>query len=216
VTHFIAMVLFSLLVSIAFAALSQPAIAQKMHEQRAKMFDKQVESGKMSRKEADSALDSTEKIGAIATKIGAPVASIVFGFVAVFWWAFLFWLISRRVLGAPVPFMKAAEVAGLASMIGVLGVVVKLLLMVALGNPSASLSLGMLVRNPEAHGQLLALLSLVDPIIFWLLVVRSIGLARLAGVSTLRAVPWVFGCWAVVTGFFVALGLLAQKVFGGM
>ena len=52
--------------------------------------------------------------------------------------------------------------------------------------------------------------------LFWLLVVRCIGLARLAGVSMSKVVPWVFGCWALVTGFFVALSVLAQAVFGKM
>lgn len=203
-------------IGIILATFSQPAITQKMREKTAREFDKQVESGKLTRQEADRQLAVVEKIQRISIMVGGSVFSVFAGFCAVFWWALLFWLIGRRLLKADIRFMKAAEVSGLACMIGVLGGVIKMLLVVALSNPMASLSLGMLVRDPEAHGQLFALLSTVDPIVFWLLIVRSIGLGKLAGVPTMRALPWVFGSWVLVTGFFTALAIVAQAVFGKM
>ena len=35
---------------------------------------------------------------------------------------------------------------------------------------------------------------------FWLLAVRAMGLARLSGVSFIKAALWVFGIWAAYTG----------------
>jgi hypothetical protein len=59
------------------------------------------------------------------------------------------------------------------------------------------------------------LLSMVNIMTFWALVVRSIGLAKLAGVPTVRVVVWVFGAWAVVMSILTAFSMALQKGFGG-
>ena len=50
---------------------------------------------------------------------------------------------------------------------------------------------------------------------FWLLAVRSVGLARLTGASVAKAAVWVFGIWIVLTGIMIGFGAAMRAAFGG-
>jgi hypothetical protein len=111
--------------------------------------------------------------------------------------------------------MKVTEVAGLAASISALESLVRMLLIFGFNNPLASPSMAMLLKNPDPKNGLFMLLSMVNIMTFWALVVRSIGLAKLAGVPTVRVVVWVFGTWAVVMSILTAFSMALQKGFGG-
>jgi hypothetical protein len=106
-----------------------------------------------------------------------------------------------------------AEVAGLASMITVLETVLKTLLIIIFSNPMVSISPVVFLKNPDPQSPVLMLLALLNPMTFWLLAVRSTGLARFTGVSWTRAAAWVFGVWIVMTGILVALAIAMQMIF---
>ena len=191
--------------------LSQPAMAQKIHEKQEKVFDDQVKAGKITQEQADQ----MEKYAELAAKIAGGVGGFFMGFITVFGWAFLLWLIGRFALKADLHFMKVTEVAGLAASISALESLVRMLLIFGFNNPLASPSMAMLLKNPDPKNGLFMLLSMVNIMTFWALVVRSIGLAKLAGVPTVRVVVWVFGAWAVVMSILTALSMALQKGFGG-
>jgi len=76
----------------------------------------------------------------------------------------------------------------------------------------------LLVKEFNPQNPVHMLLGLVNVMTFWLLAVRSIGLARLSGASMLKSALWVFGIWGAYTGFFIGLALLGQALarhFGG-
>jgi hypothetical protein len=52
----------------------------------------------------------------------------------------------------------------------------------------------------------------VNVMTFWVLALRSLGLARLSGISFAKAALWVFGLWAAWTGFFMGIGLVMKAV----
>jgi hypothetical protein len=101
--------------------------------------------------------------------------------------------------------MKAVEVCGLAGMIAVLDAIVRTLLVIVLGNPFAGANLAVLMKNPDPATPLFMLLSIINVMTFWELGVRSVGLARLAGVSSMKAAIWMFGIWVVLQSFCVGL-----------
>jgi hypothetical protein len=195
--------------------LSQPVFVQKMRDQQEKVFEAQVKAGKMTREQADKAMETVEKFSGPIAKVGGAIGGFSMGFVAVFWWAFLMWLIGRSILKARLDFMKVVEVAGLASLISALESLIRMLLVFGLNNPLASPSLGLLMKDPDPKDSLFALLSVVNIMTFWVLVVRSIGLARLAGVPLGRTVVWLLGAWAIQTSLLIALSAVAQKAYGG-
>jgi hypothetical protein len=97
----------------------------------------------------------------------------------------------------------------------ILETTVKGLLIVLSGNILASPSLALFIKDFDPQNTTHGLLAAVNVMTFWLLIVRSIGLARLGQVSFSRAARWVFGIWAVYTGFFLGFGLLMKAAFGG-
>jgi hypothetical protein len=196
----------------ALLILMQPALIQQTRDQQSKMFDKMIKQGKMTREQADRNIEAAEKFTGPFVKGSAVFGGLVSSFIQIIWWGFLLWLIARFGLKTHVDFAKTLEVAGLASGIAILDTVVRTLLIVILGNPFASVSLVLLISNPTADNKWVGLAGLANPLIIWLLTVRAIGLAKLAGVSTGKAAAWVFPIWLVTSGGAVLLGLALQAL----
>ena len=191
---------------------SQPAILQQIREQQAKMFDSQVKAGKMSQADADKAVAMAEKFtGPAVMKITGSLAAVVVCFARVFGWALVLWLLALLFLKVKFSYLKGVEVAGLASMISILGGIVTLLLTVNFGRESApSLALAVTDFNPKNPLHLaLAAANVFD---FWILGVMSIGLARLARVPFSRTLFLVAGYWLALKVFLIFIGTLASRL----
>ena len=196
----------------AVIVYSNPVIIQQMHEQQAGMYDRMVDSGKMSRAQADALIEKLP--GPTMTKVMVGFGAVFMSFIGIFGWAFAYWLIGRLVFKTRIAFMKMVEVTGLASAISVLQAVITTLLVVNLHNPLATPSLALLLKDPSPQNKLLGVLSMVNIMTFWVLAVRAIGLARLSGVSFVRAATWVFGVWLLFMGALMAVGIAVMAVFG--
>ncbi len=194
--------------------LSQPDIVQQIHEQQQKAFDKQVSAGKMTQAQADQAAAVAEKFsGPAALKIYGCVGAVISSFASLFWTALWLWLIARFYLKAPVGYLKAVEVAGLTAMIMALAAIVKTLLIVVTGNLQAALSPLLFVKHFDPHNPLHNFLALLDVMTFWVLAVRSIGLAKLTGATFGKTATAVFGVWLVISGLMIGFGLAMQAIF---
>jgi hypothetical protein len=182
---------------------SQPAFLQKMREQQQKMFDAQVKAGKMSQAKADEAVEMAQKFTGPATlKIAGSVSAVIFSFVRVFWWALVLWLLARFFLKTRIDYIKALEIAGLATMISLLGSIVALLLSVSLqknAGPNLALALDQFDSKNTFH----VLLAAVNIFTFWFIGVMSVGLARLARVPFGRAFILVLSYWLAVQFFLI-------------
>lgn len=186
---------------------SQPAIVQKIHEEQAKKMDEMVKSGKMSRADADKAEAMAEKFtGPTMLKIFGSVASVIASFVRLLWWALILWLLGK-VLKRSFGYGKALEVIGLASMITVLGSLVTILLIVNLGRMIATPSLALTIPDFDVTRKSHLMLGTVNLFYFWQIGVLSVGLAKLAQVSFIRALPLVLTCWILQELFFIFTGL---------
>jgi hypothetical protein len=139
--------------------------------------------------------------------IFGSVGAVVAGFARLFWWGLVLWLLGRWFLKARFGYMKAVEVAGLASMITVLGMIVSMLLIVNLGKMFSTPSLALAVSDFDEKNKSHLLLGAVNVFNFWLIGVLGAGLARLAGVPFLRAVFVVLGYWIVVCLLLIFVGM---------
>ena len=203
--------IYSLVAAMATVLItSQPAIAQQGRERQAKALEEAVKSGKMTREQADQQLDVVEKMSGWIMKIGGAFVGIMTSFIEILGWGFIMWLIARIGFKQQLDFMKLVEVAGLASGIAILEALVRMLLIIITANPLASLSPALWVNKPFEHGTLTALLAMVNPLLFWLLAVRSIGLAKILGVPTVKAAAWVVSVWLALMLGFVGFGLAAE------
>ena len=192
-----------------FILFSQPAIVQQIHEQQTKAFDDQVKAGKMTQAQADQAEAIAEKFaGPTGIKIFGSISAVVFSFVQVFWWALVLWLLGLLFLKVKFPYSKALEVAGLATMISVLGTIVTLLISVTLGK-AINPSLAFFLKDFDPKNIVHLALAAVDLFSLWLTAVMAVGLSRLAGVTFSRALVGTAGYWLAFQLFVIALKLSA-------
>jgi hypothetical protein len=100
-------------------------------------------------------------------------------------------------------------------MILVLDAVVRTLLILVTGNLFASPSLALAIKEFDPQNPVHTLLSLVNVMVIWVLLVRSIGLSRLCSAPLAKAAAWVVGIWAAYTGLFIGAGAALRAASGG-
>lgn len=187
---------------------SQPAIQQTIHDQQVKALDQRVQQGKMTQAQEDQALQAMEKfMGPTVLAIGGSIAMVIYSFVSIFWWALVLWLLGRWFLKARFHYLKAVEVAGFGLVILVLGIIITTLLAVILGRLYGGPSLGLFVSDFDPTKRTHLLLGAANVIYFWHTAVLGIGLARLSGTSTGKAVIVIFTYWIVAELLLIAAGL---------
>lgn len=187
---------------------AQPAIRQTIHDQQVKALDKQVQLGKMTQAQEDQALQVMEKfVGPTMLAVFGSVAMVTYSFVSIFVWALALWLLGRWLLKARFDYLKAVEVAGLATVILVLGLILSTLLAVILGRLYVGPSLALWVDDfdPTKRGHLL--LGAANVVYFWHTGVLAIGLAKLSGKPATQAMLIVFGYWVLAELLLIAVGL---------
>ena len=102
--------------------------------------------------------------------------------------------------------MKAAEVAGLATMILVLGSIVATLLTVITGKLGATLSPALIISDFNLKNKLHMLLAAINVFNLWLVWVSAVGLSRLAGVPFGKSLLVLVIYWLAWTLFFIVIG----------
>ena len=178
----------------ACAALAMPAVQKKLserHDQVIKAIETTVVDGKQTRAEADASIKTINTIMQPPVMrvlaAGGGIAGVI---LRVFGWALVLWLIARRFLQFPLPYLKALEVVGLSSMIVLLDVVVRLALVVDLHPPGG----GIAVSDLDLGSSFNLTHLLMNGLRFWLMALMATGLARLTGAVWFRAALPVFIC----------------------
>lgn len=191
----------------AVVIFSQPAIIQQIHEQQQKVFDQQVNAGKMTQAQADQAMAVAEKFsGPGMLKVFSAVGAVFGGFIRLFWWALILWLLSLLFLKAKIPFLKVTEVVGLATMISVLGAIITVLMTVIFGRLGATPSLALLVSNFDSRNKIHLLLGAVNIFSFWQIGVFACGLTRLSGAPFTKTLLVIALYWIAVTLLLIFIG----------
>ena len=190
----------------AVVVFSQDSVKQQLNDMTEKAIERQIATGKMTQEEADKARDIGQKWAGISYKIGGGAAPVLIAFASPFWWGLLLWLAGAKALQGGFSYMKAVEMVGLANIILALDVVVRTLLIVVTGNLFAAPSLALLIKEYDPQNTLHGLLALANATVIWILIVRSIGLARISRVTFAKAAVWVVGLWVLQTGTLFGFG----------
>jgi len=192
---------------------SQPALQHQMNEVAEKNIDKQIQKQHLSHDQAEQARQRGMQFAGLFSKAGAVAAPVFAGILTPIWWGLIIWLIGGKVFKGNFPFLKGVEVAGLANMVGVLGAILKILLILVTGNLFATPSLALLVKDFDPQNPLHGLLGVINVMTFWFLGVGAVAVARLSGASFAKAAAWTFGIWAAYTGLMVGAGFALQAIF---
>ena len=195
--------------------MSQPAIQQKMREQQEQAIEKQVQAGRISRADADKQMAIMEKFSGPAVKaVGSVMTGTIYGFVRVFWWATVLWLLGRWLLKARFPYRKAMEVGGLAGMVGVLGLIVTMLLQINFSDPNSSPSLALLLDKFDTKNIGHLVLATANVFHIWQAVVLATALSRLAGVPLARGVFVFLPFWLLMQSVLIAISAGFARLMG--
>jgi hypothetical protein len=189
-----------------FVAFSQAPIQDQVREQQEKGFQKQVESGKMTQEQADRTLSMIPKPGSPLSMVISAVFVVFVTAAMLFGFALAFWLVGKWVFKAPATYSKVLEVVGLSMYVSVLGSIITLLLVVAMGSIYATPSLALAVSHYDPANKVDKLLASVNLVTFWYLAVVSVGLGKIFSVSTTKALVAVGVLWAVWTAITVFVG----------
>ena len=191
----------------AFVIFSQPAIMQQIRDQQEKVMDQQVKDGKMTQAQADQATAMMEKFTGPAMMITFGSAGAAVGsFIHIFWWALVLWLMGLWFLKIKIPFLKAVEIAGLATMILVLGAVVTILLTVITGKLGMTPSLALAVGHFDLKNKTHLLLAAVNVFNFWYVGVAACGLSRVTGAPFAKTLLIVAFYWLAFSLIFIGIG----------
>lgn len=190
----------------AVLVAAQPQFQKAVRERQERVIEKQVEAGKMTRAEADSTLAWLRKLAQPGVlKLLGAFGAVLGSLTRVCWWGLVLWAIGRWLLHAPVALPKAIEVAGLASMILVVGSVATLALVTQLGDNGLEwVAPG---EGGSAGGRARVLFWVASLFEIWFLIVVSNGLARLAQTHFVRAAFCVLGYWTLAELFLAFTGL---------
>ena len=181
---------------------SQPEIQNKLRQNFTKTLDEQVHAGKFKETDAARAKQLFETVWTPAIIALVVLAS----FFRLLWWAFILWLFGLLFLGGRFNYVKGLEITGLATMIGVLGAIVALLLLVDVGPIFSGQTPNLTVTEATLNrrGNLIA--GAAEVFSIWFLVVMAVGLSRLTGKPFLRTAWLVFIYWVMQMSFFYLLG----------
>jgi len=188
--------------------LSQDSLQHQMTEAQEHAMQKQVDSGKMTQAQVDTAL----KIGRIFYTVVIFVGPVLGAAIGPFLGGFILWAGGALIFRKRFDYLKGVEAAGLTMVVAGLGALVKGLLCAAMGSMFVSVGAVLLVRPYDPTSLLHLFLLTFDIFAIWGLVLSGIALAKLSEVSFVKAFVWVSAVSVVVTGGFLTLGWAAQHL----
>lgn len=192
-----------ILLVIATAVLTQLLIqnaefaAQLMSVMR-EQVDLLVNDGAVPREDADRQLALLQPGMPLFTMLSIAGPAL-WGLGMVFALSLLYWLIGRSAMHAFAPYMKVVEVVGLASLISVIELCVSTGLILATGTLTITPTAAALFPSVAQDSLLYALLLKANPFSVWLVIVTSIGLARLFARDVPKVIVLILSLWILWT-----------------
>ena len=192
-----------ILLVIATAVLTQLLIqnadfaAQLMSVMR-EQVDLLVNDGAVPREDADRQLALLQPGMPLFTVLSIAGPAL-WGLGMVFALSLLYWLIGRSAMHAFAPYMKVVEVVGLASLISVIELCVSTGLILATGTLTITPTAAALFPSMAQDSLLYALLLKANPFSVWLVIVTSIGLARLFARDVPKVIVLILSLWILWT-----------------
>ncbi|MBI3787812.1 MAG: YIP1 family protein [Ignavibacteriales bacterium] len=190
----------------SYVMFTNPTLKDQFMQAQEQALQKSVDSGKMTQAQADQSRQGMEKMGGMFIAFGI-IGSVVFVSVMFFGAALVLWLAGKIAMGSTAGYGKYLEIYGLSGWIGILGGIITLLMVIAMGSLYASPSAALAVLsnyNPTDNTH--KILSALNIFSIWQAVVIGIGMGKIAGKSTDLGMGIAFGLWVVWVAITVFLG----------
>ena len=192
----------AIIISVVFVlvAFSQAPIQDQMRDQTEKSIQKRVAEGKMTQEQADLALTKNPApAGSPLFMIFGSVGAAIVTAVVMFGFSLVFWLVGKWVFNSTAMYGKVLEVVGLATYVSIIGTIITLLLVVAMGSLYATPSLALAVSHFNPEDKIHKLLGSINVMTFWYLAVIAVGLGKLFATTTAKAMGAMGVLWALWT-----------------
>jgi len=190
-----------------FVVFKQPAIQDQMSTIQNKAMQQRVADGKMTQEQMEKAMEFAPKGGSPMFLIFGSLGSVVTAFLMLFIYSGLYWLGGKYIASAQAPFSKVLEVYGLSLYVVVIGTLVSMVTVVAMGSIYAQPSLALAISDFNPMNKVHKLLNAINIIEFWQMFVLGVGLSKIWKASLGKSLGVVVGVWVVWN---------AIKIFSGM
>lgn len=181
-------------------------IAEIQEQAMQKSFQKQIDAGKMTQAQADQIKAQVGGVTQAIQMVGIIVAPVLMAGILPFLGGFIWWGVARLLLRVPLEYLKATEASGMLLIIAGLGELVKGLLAAALGTQFVSAGPVLFFRPVDPANFLHMILMALDAFVIWGTILNGIALAKLTGVSFVKAFTWVLVVTVVLMGGMLTLG----------
>jgi hypothetical protein len=203
---------FVLTIGYTWMMFTNESIKSQIVEQQRERLQEQVQTGKIPQEQADRMLEGMEKGTGMMIAFGIVGAVIMICF-TLFVGALFLWLIGKLALKAEAGYGKYLELWGSSMWIGMLGLIVTALLLMAFNSMYASPSGALAVLSSYSpKNSMHRLLSSLNVFSIWQMVIVGIGLSKFSGKSIGFGIGASFALWFawVLISVFALAGL-----FGG-
>lgn len=191
-------------------------LKQKQMEKIQKNMDDAVKSGKMTQAQADEQVSGIEEkmnMKSPIIMIVTFISTLLFGFIFFFILAGIYYFFCKFVLKGDGTYLSALAANGLVAYIGLIQVLITTILALILGRVLGDTSVASFM-NMDKTTFVGMLLSKLDVISIWSMIILSIGLSRLNhSKETLKYAYVVFGLW-IAWSLFVYFGAKAVPFIG--
>ncbi len=195
---------------VTYTLFSNESLRHQIYDMQAQKMEKAVQEGKMSASQMEKAREQMEGSGpGIFLAIGSVSAMVMIS-VMLFGGTLALWLAAKFTLKAGAGYSKMLEVFGLASVIGILGSIVTILLMYVFDSLYASPSPALAILDSYDHNNKLhGLLSSLNVFSIWEAGVIGVGLSKISGKSTGTGLGVAYGLWGlwVIVAVMFSFGL---------
>jgi hypothetical protein len=206
------LVTFVLTIGTIWMSFTNETIRSQIAEQQRERMQEQVQAGKMTQDRADQMIDGMEKGSGMMIAFGI-VGAVIFITIVLFIGALFLWLIGKLALKADAGYGKYLELWGSSMWIGILGLIVSALLVMAFNSMYASPSAALAVLSSYSpKNSLHRLLTSLNVFTLWQIVVVGIGLSKFSGKSMGVGVSASFILWL---GWTLISVFALASMFGG-
>lgn len=188
--------------------LAQPDLIAEITKAQEAAMDKQVAAGAMTEAQAEKTVETIRGV----TKIMMPVMAVVGTFVYIAMIALLLWLLMAKIFKAGVSVMKAFEITGLSSVIGILGGLVTLCIVLIKGTMVAAPNAALFLETFDPTNPVHQVLGALNVFTLWFMAVLAVGVSRQTGRSFGASAGWIFGSWLVVRGLSIVGSVFLSRM----
>lgn len=189
-----------------FLMTTNEALRDQMSQLQSDKIQEQVDQGRISQEQADRQIDAMEKMGSMFVVFGS-IGIVLMTCVSFFGAALVLWLVSKFLFSSGYSYSTYLGIYGMAAWIGILGGIITMLMMLALGSFGATPSAALFVY-PDfvASNKTHAFLARLDAFAIWQAIVIGFALSKVNGKSLGLGIGTALVLWGIWVGLQVALG----------